>query len=105
MLMNDYMIALQKWFLVVSQRTNRARQAVQSAYDELHAELDESQKQMLLGLYDAYAIYREEKALDSFITGFRLADGIRTELAAIPPYSFEQESGDLARDAFDQERL
>ena len=101
--MLDYMMALQERFLVVSQRTNRARQSAQSAYDALHAGLDESQRKMLLSLYDAYAMYREEKTLDSFITGFRLADGIRTELVAIPSYSFEQESEDLAREAFDQQ--
>ena len=99
----DYMTALQDRFQVVSQRTIQAEQESQTAYDTLHAELSREQRKLLLRFVNAEDRFREEKSLDSFISGFRLSDGIRAELAAIPVYSFDQESEDLAREAFTKE--
>ena len=95
----DYMTALQRRFLVVSQQTQNAERDAETAYDTLHAELSREQQRLLLRLHDAYTLHKDDAALDSFISGFRLSDGIRAELAAIPVYSFDQESEDLAREA------
>ena len=95
----DYMTALQRRFLVVSQQTQNAERDAETAYDTLHAELSREQQRLLLRLHDAYTLHRDDVALDSFISGFRLADGIYRELVKIPPYSYEQESEERGRDA------
>ena len=94
----DYMTALQRRFLVVSQQTQNAERDAETAYDTLHTELSREQQRLLLRLHDAYTLHKDDAALDSFISGFRLADGIHRELAKIPPYSYEQESEELGRE-------
>ncbi len=99
--MYEYMAELQERFQIVSRRTVRAKRDAQAAYDTLHAELNKEHQKLLLRLFDAFVLYREEKALDSFVTGFHLADSIRAELAAIPPYSFELEVGEPEQEVCD----
>ena len=95
----NYMTALQGRFSVVSRQAQRTKKEAKAAYDTLHAELNREQQRLLLRLHDAYTLHKDDAALDSFISGFRLADGIHRELAKIPPYSYEQESEELGREA------
>lgn len=44
---------------------------------------------MLLRFLDAEHSFRDAEKIDAFASGFRLADGIRTELGA--PYSYDAE--------------
>lgn len=49
---------------------------------------------------------RDEACLNSFISGFRLAQGIQQELLADqPPYSFEAEDERHACEKFSQEEI
>ena len=93
--MNDFMMALQDRFSVRSQHTQRAERDADTAYDTLHAELDREHQRLLLHFRDACQLYCDEVALDNFVAGFRLAYSIQTELATLPPFSFEQEGEKL----------
>lgn len=44
---------------------------------------------MLLRFLDAEHSFRDAEKIDAFVSGFRLADGVRAELGA--PYSYEAE--------------
>ena len=101
--MYDYMTALQRRFHITSERTIELDYEVKTAYDTLHAELSREQQKLLLRLSDAENRLRDEEKLDGFFSGFRLADGIHRELDTIPPYSYEQEDEDRAREIFKQE--
>ena len=76
---------------------------MEAAHDTLHAELSRNQQRLLLRLRDAYTLHCSETALDSFLSGFLLADGLQAELRAIPPFSYEQESEKLAGERFRHE--
>ena len=102
--MRNYMTALQRRFHITSERTVELGHEVKTAYDTLHAELSREQQKLLLRLSDAENRLRDEEKLDSFFSGFRLADGIHRELDTIPPYSYEQEDEDRARKIFEQEK-
>ena len=94
----DYMTALQRRFHIASERTTELGHEVEAAYDTLHDELSREQQKLLLRFLDAENRYHDEEKLDSFFSGFRLADGIHRELNTIPPYSFEQEDEERARE-------
>ncbi|MBQ9719190.1 MAG: hypothetical protein IJV64_00690, partial [Oscillospiraceae bacterium] len=76
---------------------------VEAAYDTLHDELSREQQKLLLRFLDAENRFRDEEKLDSFFSGFRLANGIHTELNTILPYSFEQEDEERAREIIRRE--
>ena len=92
------MTALQRRFHIVSERTIELGHEVEAAYDTLHDELSREQQKLLLRFLDAENRFRDEEKLDSFFSGFRLADGIHRELNSIPPYSFEDEDEARARE-------
>ena len=96
--MRDYMTALQRRFHIKSERTVELGHDVEAAYDKLHDELSGEQQKLLLRFLDAENRFRDEEKLDSFFSGFRLANGIHTELNTIPPYSYEQEDEERARE-------
>ena len=92
------MTALQRRFHIVSERTIELGHDVEVAYDKLHDELSREQQKLLLRFLDAENRFRDEEKLDSFFSGFRLANGIHAELNIIPPYSFEDEDEARARE-------
>ena len=92
------MTALQRRFHITSERTAKLGHDVETAYDMLHDELSREQQKLLLRFLDAENRFRDEEKLDSFFSGFRLADGIHRELNSIPPYSFEDEDEARARE-------
>lgn len=94
--MRDYMTALQRRFHIMSERTAELGHEVEAVYDTLHDELSREQQKLLLRFLDAENRFRDEEKLDSFFSGFRLANGIHAELNTIPPYSFEQEDEERA---------
>ena len=65
--------------------------------------LSREQQKLLLRFLDAENRFRDEEKLDSFFSGFRLANGIHTELNTILPYSFEQEDEERAREIIRRE--
>ena len=99
----DYMTALQRRFHIASERTAGLGHEVEDAYDKLHDELSREQQKLLLRFLDVENRFRDEEKLDSFFSGFRLADGIHRELNSIPPYSFEDEDEQRAREIIRQE--
>ena len=102
--MRDYMTALQRRFHITSERTIELEHEVEAAYDKLHDELSREQQKLLLRFLDAENRFHDEEKLDSFFSGFRLANGIHAELNTIPTYSYEQEDEDGARKIFEREK-
>ena len=102
--MRDYMTALQRRFHITSERTVELGHDVEAAYDTLHDELSREQQKLLLRFLDAENRLRDEEKLDSFFSGFRLANGIHAELNTIPAYSFEDEDEAQAREINRQEQ-
>jgi hypothetical protein len=96
----DYMTALQRRFHIKSERTEILGHDVESAYDALHDTLSIEQQMLLLRFLDAEEALRDAEVLDAFVSGFKLADGIREELGA--PYSYEAEDEARAREAFER---
>ena len=102
--MRDYMTALHDRFRVTSSESENQEQTMKAALNTLHEELSREQQKLLLRLQDAENAFREERELDSFISGFRLADGIHRELGDIPAFSLIAEEEERARRVFEQER-
>ena len=97
------MTALQRRFHIRSERTAALGHEVEGAYDALRETLTREQKKLLLRINDAETRFRDEEKLDSFFSGFRLADGSHRELGSVPQYSFEDEDEAQAREIFEQE--
>ena len=57
----------------------------------------------MLRFLDAEEHFRDEEKLDAFVSGFKLADGIRRELGA--PYSYEAENETRAREIIERELM
>ncbi len=93
--MRDYMTALHRRFHIKSDRTAELGHEVEGAYDALHDTLSVEQQKLLLRFLDAEEHFHDEEILDAFVSGFKLADGIRRELGT--PYSYEAESEMQAR--------
>ena len=67
--------------------------------------LDEPERKLLLKMADLEDALREEACLNSFISGYRLAQGIQQELLADqPPYNFENEDEQRACELTGKER-
>ena len=67
--------------------------------------LDEPERKLLLKMADLEDALREEACLNSFISGYRLAQGIQQELLADqPPYNFENEDEQRACELAGKER-
>lgn len=99
--MRDYMIALHRRFHIKSERAEKLGHEVEGAYDALHDTLSIEQQKLLLRFLDAEEDFRDSETPDAFVSGFKLADGIRRELGA--PYSYEAESEAQAREIIQQE--
>ena len=95
------MTALHRRFHIKSERTVELGHEVEGAYDALHDTLSIEQQKLLLRYLDAEEHFRDEENMDAFVSGFKLADGIRRELGA--PYSYEAESETQAREIIQRE--
>ena len=88
-MMRDYMKALCYRFETTSRRAEYLDRKIERTYRRL---LDEPERKLLLKMADLEDALREEACLNSFISGYRLAQGIQQELLADhPPYNFENE--------------
>lgn len=87
--MYNYMRALEDRF--TSKPSHERRQELEAKRQEVAALLEKQGRKKLLRLVDAHTMAQEEIALTSFISGFRLAWGIATELSVNGSYSYEQE--------------
>ena len=103
--MNDYMIALLDRFGIISPRAAELTGRVKTAEENLRGELTKEQRKLLLRLTDSQNALREEAVLYGFISGYRLAEGIRGELDAHPSFSIVAEDEKRARKIFEDERL
>ena len=97
------MTALQHRFQIKSERTTELGYEVENAYDTLHDALNQEQQRLLLRYIDAEECFRDAEILDAFVSGFKLADGIRRELGA--QYSYEAEDESQAREAFERAHI
>ena len=90
--MHDYMKALYHRFEAPSRRMEYIDRKTKRTHSQLARLLGKSEKKLLLRIADMEDELRDEACLNSFISGFRLAQGIQQELLADqPPYSFEAE--------------
>lgn len=72
---------------------------------QLAARLSRPEKKLLLRLTDLEDEFRDETKLDSFISGFRLAQGIQQELLEEKPScSFEDEDERRACEAWERRK-
>ena len=95
------MTALQRRFHLTSEQSVKLKREAETAYDTLHETLTREQQKLLLRLLDAEEHLRDEEKLDSFFSGFKLADGIRSELGEA--YSYEAEDEEQAREIMQRE--
>ena len=100
--MRDYMKALHLRFTNPSCRAQELEQEINILHKQLAACLDKPERKMLLKLTDMEDDLQNQVGLDSFISGFRLASGIQRDLAEQPPYSFEREDEQRARELFEK---
>ena len=90
--MHDYMKALYHRFETPSRRAECLERKIVKAHKRLAQQLDKPGRKLLLRIADMEDELRDEACLNSFISGYRLAQGIQQELLADqPPYSFEAE--------------
>ena len=90
--MHDYMKALYHRFETSSERTTALEKAANKTHRQLANRLKKPERKMLLRLVDLEAALRDQACLNSFMSGYRLAQGIQQELLADqPPYNFEDE--------------
>ena len=83
--MRDYMKALCCRFETTSRRAEYVDRKIERTYRQLTRLLDEPERKLLLKMADLEDALREEACLNSFISGYRLAQGIQQELLADPP--------------------
>ena len=90
--MHDYMKALYHRFETPSEQTTTLEKAANKTHRQLANRLKKPEKKMLLRLVDLEAALRDQACLNSFMSGYRLAQGIQQELLADQqPYNFEDE--------------
>ena len=90
--MHDYMKALYHRFETPSEQMTTLEKAANKIHRQLANRLKKPEKKMLLRLVALEAALRDQACLNSFISGYRLAQGIQQELlAGQPPYNFEDE--------------
>ena len=103
--MRDYMKALHHRFETPSRRAEYLDKKIKRTHSQLARLLDKPGRKLLLRIADMEDELRDEACLNSFISGFRLAQGIQQELLADqPPYSFEAEDERQACEKFSQDR-
>ena len=99
--MKDYMMALHQRFCKKPE-CREVRKQIKEVEQELHQSLDRRGQAQLLKLADLENELLDETSLESFLSGFKLALGIATELA--PSYSFDDDEEQRACEAFQRRR-
>ena len=103
-MMRDYMKALCCRFETTSRRAEYLDRKVERTYRQLTRLLDEPERKLLLKMADLEDALREEACLNSFISGYRLAQGIRSCWQTQSPYNFENEDEQRACELARKER-
>lgn len=98
--MQDYMRALQDRFDSDPPMDAEMKEEVDRIFEDLCSNLNRAERNRLLRLVDIQDARREKAALQSFISGYKLAWGIHRELTDEPLYSYEREQEDRARRSF-----
>ena len=98
--MRDYMRALQDRFDMEPPKDVEMKEEADRIFDDLCSNLERAERNQLLRLVDIQDARREKTALNSFISGYKLAWGIHRELTDGPLYSYEREQEDRARKSF-----
>ena len=88
--MYDYMQALQDKFFPDTAHAKR-RGEIEAMRRKLSRTLDRQHRKQLLQIVDAQSQLCDDRALASFIAGFRLACGIASELGKDNWYSYEEQ--------------
>ena len=102
--MNDYMIALLERFEIETSELSAYQARTAAALAKLKETLDAEQRRLLLQLTDCQDAYRQEAALCGFLSGWRLVNGVRDELDALPRFTIPDEDEARARELFEAER-
>ena len=102
--MNDYMTALLERFQIETPALSAHQARTAAAETKLKESLDTEQRKLLLRLTDCQNTYRQEAALCGFLSGWRLAEGVRNELDALPRFSIIDEDEARARERYEMER-
>ena len=93
--MYNYMKSLYHQFDTLSHQVKQLEKMVNAAHKQLSGQLDKPERKLLLRLVDLEDTLRYHACLNSFVSGFRLANGIHQELAQKRPYSFADEEENL----------
>ena len=102
--MNDYMTALLERFQIETPELSAYRARTAAAEAKLKETLDTEQRKLLLQLTDCQNAYRQEAVLCGFLSGCRLANGVRDELDALPRFSIIDEDEARARERDEMKR-
>ena len=89
--MNDYMTALLERFQIETPELFALQARTAAAEAKLKETLDADQRKLLLRLADCQNSYRQEAALCGFLSGWKLANGLRDELDVFPRFSIIDE--------------
>ena len=98
--MQDYMRALQDRFDMEPTTDAEMKEEADQIFKDLCCNLSRAERNQLLQLVDIQDARREKTALQSFVSGYKLAWGIHRELTDEPLYSYEREQEDRARRSF-----
>ena len=101
--MNDYMTALLERFRIETPELMAYLAQARASEDKLRETLNDDQRRLLLRLADSSNALREEAALSGFLTGWRVASGIRDELDALPRFSLIDEDEARINEAFKED--
>ena len=99
--MRDYMMALHQRFHKEPE-CREVRKELEAVHQELYQVLNRRGQEQLLKLADLENELQDETSLESFLSEFKLALGIATELA--PSYSFDDDEKRRACEALRQRR-
>lgn len=88
--MHEYLQALHRRFFRGPEHTD-LHEEIAKLRQELEAELNPSQRKLLLRLLDVEGYLKDDVSLESFVAGFKLAAGIAKELEIDGLYSFDKE--------------
>ena len=103
--MHDYMKALYYRFDSPTRHMRSLEQQRNNIHRQLVKQLDQQQHKLLLRLIDLEGTLRDEACLHSFMSGYRLAQGIQQELLADQPsYSYDAEEARRSGQLLSQNR-
>ena len=89
--MKDYTIALLERFRVETEELLERQEELNKAEETLKETLDAQQMRLFCHVNSRFESLRLELELCGFLTGWRLAEGVRNELDTIPRFSIISE--------------